>query len=109
MLAKKPSSSLWPTLPQASCPPLYAEPKLVQITGTQMKVNTRAKYSSESDTNDDLDAIARPPEFRNDLGMAIECALENMTLQQEPKATGGASKKKKNKKMLLFATGMNYN
>lgn len=80
----------------------------------------RRSDSSDYEDNVDVDQELRAPEFRNDIGFAIEAALGSVSLghsggkgKKEAVSGGGGagagSKKKKNKKTLLFASGMNLN
>uniref|UniRef100_A0A182SXP6 Uncharacterized protein n=1 Tax=Anopheles maculatus TaxID=74869 RepID=A0A182SXP6_9DIPT len=135
MVSTQPSSGQrWPTLggggasssiSSASSAPA---PKLVQVTGSRMTATTsrtaaggwRQPTSSdidEDETDEDLIA-ARAPRFSNNLGRAIEAALEKKVSQPNQPSSSAASgsgsgggsaagKRKKNKKTLLFASGMN--
>lgn len=133
MVSTQPSSShRWPTLgggatSSISSAPSAPAPKLVQVTGSRMTATTsrttggwRQPTSSdidEDETDEELIA-ARAPRFNNNLGRAIEAALEKKVSQpnQSTAASGSGSgagstagKRKKNKKTLLFASGMNLN
>uniref|UniRef100_A0A182W7J2 E3 ubiquitin-protein ligase RNF10 n=1 Tax=Anopheles minimus TaxID=112268 RepID=A0A182W7J2_9DIPT len=131
------SNQRWPSLgggPSASSTSSSARssvpaPKLVQVTGSRMVATTssasrtgwRQPASSdvdEDETDEELIA-ARAPQFNNNLGRAIEAALERKIShpQQSTSVAGSggagaasaAGKRKKNKKTLLFASGMNMN
>ncbi|XP_050078980.1 RING finger protein 10 [Anopheles maculipalpis] len=137
MVSTQPSSShRWPSLGGGGASSSMASansapaPKLVQVTGSRMTVTTsrttggwRQPASSdidEDETDEELIA-ARAPRFNNNLGRAIEAALERKVSQPNHQsstttASGSGSgpgqaagKRKKNKKTLLFASGMNLN
>ncbi|XP_035916182.1 RING finger protein 10 [Anopheles stephensi] len=135
MVSTQPSSShRWPTLgggasSSISSAPSAPAPKLVQVTGSRMTASTsrtaggwRQPTSSdidEDETDEELIA-ARAPRFNNNLGRAIEAALEKKVSQPNHQSANAASgsgsgagsaggKRKKNKKTLLFASGMNLN
>ncbi|XP_058125982.1 E3 ubiquitin-protein ligase RNF10 [Anopheles ziemanni] len=113
----------WPTLGGAAAGPstVTSAQKVVQVTGSRMTStagtsrgaawHTLAPMSDvDEDENDEDVLAARAPRFNNNLGRAIEAALEKVSLPRatEGSATnGGGGKRKKNKKTLLFASGMN--
>ncbi|KFB49618.1 AGAP007954-PA-like protein [Anopheles sinensis] len=114
----------WPSLGSAAAAgPSTAvpAPKVVQVTGSRMTAtapvtsrggawHTLAPMSDvDEDENDEDVLAARAPRFNNNLGRAIEAALEKVSLPRatEGASTNGGGKRKKNKKTLLFASGMN--
>lgn len=136
MLSTSQTASRWPSLPTGGSlntpEPLAAPtPKIVQITGSNVTVESRftqQRFTPESDDdeNDGDFERNRAREYCNNLSFAIEAALEKATLNHGESATpetskikskfangvtaaSTGSKKKKNKKTLLFASGMNLN
>lgn len=78
--------------------------------------NPAASSDIEEDETDEELIAARAPRFNNNLGRAIEAALEKKISHPNQSnagaaaaAAGAAGKRKKNKKTLLFASGMNLN
>lgn len=125
MVATQPSGSQrWPSLgsgasgSSSSSSASVPAPKVVQVTGSRGGWHTLTPMSDvEEDENDDDVLAARAPRFNNNLGRAIEAALEKKVLFPgrasgavgETAATNGGGKRKKYKKTLLFASGMNLN
>uniref|UniRef100_A0A182UX02 E3 ubiquitin-protein ligase RNF10 n=1 Tax=Anopheles merus TaxID=30066 RepID=A0A182UX02_ANOME len=138
MVSTQPSSGQrWPTLggggggagaTSSNAPP----PKLVQVTGSRMTASTSSAFRTgwrnpaassdiEEDETDEELIAARAPRFNNNLGRAIEAALEKKIFHPNQSnagaaaaaagtsGSGAAGKRKKNKKTLLFASGMNLN
>ncbi|ETN65851.1 RING finger protein 10 [Anopheles darlingi] len=133
----------WPALGSTANVPIPTQ-KVTQVTGSRMtvsNVSTRTGWhhlpASEDDEEDNEDMLAaRAPQFNNNLGSAIEAALEKASSKQKQnkkpgnignsqqhqelptaanngggRATGGggAGKRKKGKKILLVASGVNLN
>uniref|UniRef100_A0A182J6B4 E3 ubiquitin-protein ligase RNF10 n=1 Tax=Anopheles atroparvus TaxID=41427 RepID=A0A182J6B4_ANOAO len=130
MVATQPAASQrWPSLggsaAASSSGASAPAPKVVQVTGSRMATTaggtSRAAGGwhtlppmSDEDENDEDVLAARAPLYANNLGRAIEAALEKKVGLprggEAPSATSaGGGKRKKNKKTLLFASGMNLN
>uniref|UniRef100_A0A182MLF5 E3 ubiquitin-protein ligase RNF10 n=1 Tax=Anopheles culicifacies TaxID=139723 RepID=A0A182MLF5_9DIPT len=135
MVSTQPGSNQrWPSLgggPSSSTSgarPSAPAPKLVQVTGSRMVATTSnasrtgwrqpTTSDGEEDETDEELIAARAPQFNNNLGRAIEAALErkiahpNQSAAVSGSGTGAgpaAGKRKKHKKTLLFASGMNMN
>uniref|UniRef100_A0A182PCY6 E3 ubiquitin-protein ligase RNF10 n=1 Tax=Anopheles epiroticus TaxID=199890 RepID=A0A182PCY6_9DIPT len=137
MVSNQPTSSQrWPSLgggaaSSSSSATLAPPPKLVHVTGSRMTVPTSSSFRTgwrqppsssdiDEDETDEEVIAARAPRFNNNLGRAIEAALEKKIAHPNPSTTAGSSgsaagggagagKRKKNKKTLLFASGMNLN
>uniref|UniRef100_A0A182NTI4 E3 ubiquitin-protein ligase RNF10 n=1 Tax=Anopheles dirus TaxID=7168 RepID=A0A182NTI4_9DIPT len=135
MVSNQPTTSgqRWPSLgggPSSSAigvTTVAPTQKLVQVTGSRMTATpTRSSYhrtgwrQPSSDVDDDETdeevIAARAPRFNNNLGSAIEAALERKGGVSGSAAGGatattssGGGKRKKGKKTLLFASGMNMN
>ncbi|XP_053665091.1 RING finger protein 10 [Anopheles marshallii] len=129
MVSTQPSSNQqrWPTLGGAtsSSNSSAPAPKLVQVTGSRMVATTsrtgwrQPASDLDEDETDDEHIAARAPLFNNNLGRAIEAALERKISHPNQStsgsgsgsgvSSGAAGKRKKNKKTLLFASGMNMN
>uniref|UniRef100_A0A182QED5 E3 ubiquitin-protein ligase RNF10 n=1 Tax=Anopheles farauti TaxID=69004 RepID=A0A182QED5_9DIPT len=127
----RPSSSgqRWPSLGGGSSSTAnisMAPPqKLVQVTGSRMMAGpTSSSYHRtgwrqpssdvDEDETDEEVIAARAPRFNNNLGRAIEAALEKKGGSGAggagaTAAGNGGGKRKKGKKTLLFASGMNMN
>ncbi|XP_053672767.1 RING finger protein 10 [Anopheles nili] len=128
MVSTQPTSSQrWPSLGGGtSSSSVVQAPKVVQVTGSRITPSTASSLrfggwrqptsDIDEDETDEEAIAARAPRFNNNLGRAIEAALEKKgSLSNQctvgagtaTASTGG--KRKKNKKTLLFASGMNLN
>lgn len=120
MLSAAPSCSRWPTLPSGSSLTQFGAVASSKAKKSNAPLPAQSRKISESDFDDsDGEEEAKAPAFRNDLSLAIEVALEKVSLGHEkvtanknmnikPNGNSGM-KKRKNKKTLIFASGMNLN
>uniref|UniRef100_A0A182JSB5 E3 ubiquitin-protein ligase RNF10 n=1 Tax=Anopheles christyi TaxID=43041 RepID=A0A182JSB5_9DIPT len=139
MVSTQPSSTQrWPSLggtgsSSSSNATIAQPPKMVQVTGSRLTASTSSAFRTgwrhpptssdiEEDEMDEELIAARAPRFNNNLGQAIEAALEKKIYHPNQSTAAGsagsgnglagcsaAGKRKKNKKTLLFASGMNLN
>lgn len=128
MVSAQPSSNQrWPSLGGGTSSAISSSmpaPKLVQVTGSRMAATSSTARTGwrqptsevDEDETDEEFMAARAPQFNNNLGQAIEAALERKISHPNQCTSGtgagvasSAGKRKKNKKTLLFASGMNVN